>query len=169
MKLRLTPTPIALARRGMRLSRGARCQPRSEAGYTLLEIMLVVGIIIILLGGAVFYMVGNLDFGRVARTEADIKMLGTQLKTYEMAMMRPPNQADGLQALVKRPSTGANLNRWRQLMQEIPPDPWGNPYAYRYPAQKSSDPYDIYSFGPDRLEGTDDDIGNWRSTSLAGK
>jgi general secretion pathway protein G len=134
---------------------------RSQGGYTLLEIMLVVGIIIILLGGAVFYMAGNLEVGKAARADADIKMISTQLKTYEMTMLRPPSQADGLNALVTRPSSGPNVNRWRQLMKDLPLDPWGNSYAYRYPATKSGDPYDLYSWGPDREEGTADDIGNW--------
>lgn len=138
-----------------------RARARAQGGYTLLEIMLVVGIIIILLGGAVYYMAGNLDVGRAARAEADIKMISTQLKTYEMTMLRPPNQSDGLNALVTRPTSGPNITRWRQLMKSIPLDPWGNPYAYTYPAAKSTDPYDLYSWGPDRIQGNEDDIGNW--------
>lgn len=144
-----------------------RRRSRTQGGYTLLEIMLVVGIIVILLGGAVFFMAGNLEVGKMARADADIKTLTTQLKTYEMTMLRPPSQADGLKALVSRPSSGPNLNRWRQLMTEIPLDPWGNEYVYRYPAQKSGDQFDVYSWGPDGAEGGMDDMGNWSGNAPA--
>ena len=163
MKLRpFQPGYVPSARLTMKL---ATPRSRAQGGYTLLEIMLVVGIIVILLGGAVFFMSGNLETGKMVRADADIKTFSTQLKTYEMTMLRPPNQTDGLKALMVRPSSGPNVNRWRQLMTEIPLDPWGNEYVYRYPAKKSAEDYDIYSWGPDRAEGTEDDIGNWTANT----
>ncbi len=133
----------------------------STAGYTLLEIMLVVGIIIVLLGGAVFFMAGNLEIGRAAAAKGDIKMIETQLKTFEMLQRRPPTNDQGLNALQERPADLAYPNNWRPLFTKELIDPWGEPYQYRYPAQKSSRPYDVWSSGEDRQSGTEDDIGNW--------
>ena len=130
-----------------------------QAGYTLLEMMLVVGIIIVLLGSAVYFLTGSLETGRLARVEGDIKMLTTQLKTYEMLNLRPPTTEQGIKALVDKPS--GTTSRWRQLLSEVPMDPWGNPYNYRYPGTKNPKGFDLYSYGPDRVDGGGDDIGNW--------
>jgi general secretion pathway protein G len=50
-------------------------------------------------------------------------------------------------------------------VQELPDDPWGNKYQYANPGVHNPDSYDIYSYGPDQEDGTDDDIGNWKSDS----
>lgn len=78
--------------------------------------------------------------------------------------MRPPTTEQGIKALVERPSSEPVPERWTQLLEEVPKDPWGQEYKYRYPATKSKKPYDIYSAGKDGQEGTDDDIGNWKKS-----
>jgi general secretion pathway protein G len=50
-------------------------------------------------------------------------------------------------------------------MEEVPKDPWGQPYKYRYPAVSSKKPYDVYSVGADGQDGTPDDIGNWKAVA----
>ncbi len=137
----------------------ARSRPRSRSGFTLLEIMLVVGIIIILMGGAIFLLRDPGEQAKIVRAESDINTIRTQLKSFEMMGMRYPTPQEGLNALVTRP---ANISRWSQAFNEVPKDPWGVEYQYRYPAQKSEkDQFDLYSNGPDREPGTEDDIGNW--------
>ena len=47
------------------------------------------------------------------------------------------------------------------MEQDLPPDPWGNPFQYEFPGRRNPDSYDLWSFGPDGVNGTADDIGNW--------
>ncbi len=132
--------------------------PRA-AGYTLFEIMLVLGIIAVLVGSAIYLLVGNLDVAKEARVDADIQSISTQLRVYEMRNLKPPTSEQGLEALVTRPG-GDAPRRWTQLLSEIPLDPWGTPYKYYWPGRKNPKGFDLFSFGPDRQEGTEDDIGN---------
>ena len=134
---------------------------RHPAAYTLFEIMLVLGIIAVLVGSAIYLLVGNLDVAKEARVDADIKSISTQLRTYEMQNLRPPTTEQGLQALVTRPSGDPAPRRWKQLLQEIPLDPWGSPYKYYSPGRKNPTGFDLFSVGPDRTEGGGDDIGNF--------
>jgi general secretion pathway protein G len=129
-------------------------------GYTLFEIMLVLGIIAVLVGSAIYLLVGNIDVARQSRVDADFQAISTQLRTYEMQNMRMPTTAQGLQALVTRPSAPPQPRRWIQLLERIPLDPWGEPYEYRNPGTLNPAGFDLVSKGPDRQLGTDDDITN---------
>ena len=97
------------------------------------------------------------------RVGADIQAITTQLRVYEMLNYAPPTTSQGLEALVKKPSGSPTPPKWRQLMETIPLDPWGNPYQYAYPGQHGM--IDIYSLGADGREGGEGlnaDIGNWQ-------
>lgn len=131
---------------------------RRESGYTLFEIMLVLGIIAVLVGSAIYLLVGNLDVAKEARVRADIKAIKTQLGVYEMQNLRPPTTEQGLEALVNRPGGEPAPRRWRQLMEKVPLDPWGEPYVYYWPGKKNPKGYDLFSKGADRQLGGDDDI-----------
>jgi len=133
--------------------------PRS-AGYTLFEIMLVLGIIAVLVGSAIYLLVGNIDVARESRVEADIQSISTQLRVYEMQNLRPPTTAQGLKALVTRPGGDPPPRRWKQLLERVPLDPWGEEYVYHWPGKKNTKGFDLFSKGPDRTEGGGDDIGN---------
>lgn len=135
-------------------------RPGRGAGYTLFEIMLVLGIIAVLVGSAIYLLVGNIDVARESRVEADIQSISTQLRVYEMQNLRPPTTEQGLKALVARPSSEPAPRRWRQLLEKVPLDPWGEEYVYYWPGKKNPDGFDLFSKGPDRQEGGDDDIGN---------
>jgi general secretion pathway protein G len=131
-----------------------------SAAYTLVEIMLVLAIISVLLAAGIYYLSGNLEIAKEKRVEADIETVTTQLKTYEMQNMFMPTTEQGLAALVTSPSSEPRPRRWRQLMEQIPQDPWGTPYQYRNPGKHNPQGFDLYSWGPDRRE-SEDDIGNW--------
>ena len=134
----------------------------SVSAFTLLEIMLVVMIIALLAGSAIYLMRGNVDQARYTRVEADIEGIKTQLQLYEVNNGGMPSTEQGLKALVQRPSGDPQPRKWRQLMPEIPLDPWGVEYQLRNPALKSTkDGYDVFSCGKDKKPNTDDDIGNW--------
>lgn len=129
--------------------------------FTLVELVLVITIISILVGGGIYYMMGNVDVAKESKADTDIKLISTQLQVYESLNLRPPTTEQGLQALVTRPEGEPVPEKWKALMEELPQDPWGVPYQYKYPAERSKKAYDVFSFGPDGTQ-SEDDIGNWR-------
>lgn len=131
-----------------------------RAGYTLMEIMLVLAIISVLVGAGIYYLTGSLDVAKDQRVEVDIQTFTTQLGTYESQNLFLPTTAQGLKALIERPTSEPQPKRWRALLTKMPIDPWGSPYQYRYPGVKNPDRFDLYSWGRDRVESADD-IGNW--------
>ena len=125
------------------------------AAFTLLEIMLVVMIIALLAGSAIYLMRGNVDKAKEVRVMSDVQNILTQVQLYEaLNGGRLPTSEEGLGALVK-PKKG------RPLMTSVPRDPWDEEYRFRNPGTKSKQGYDVFSSGPDRKPGTDDDLGNW--------
>lgn len=130
---------------------------RKQDGFTLLEIMLVVTIIALLLGTAIYKLSGNVDYARHTRIQADVQGISTQLKLYESMNGFFPSTEQGLRALVFQPESEPKPSRWYQLYKEMPKDPWQSDYVYRCPGTKNSSGYDLYSPGPDRLPDTTDD------------
>jgi general secretion pathway protein G len=128
-----------------------------RAGFTLLEIMLVVTIIALLLGTAIYKLSGNVEYARHTKVAADLQGLGTQLKLYESMNGFYPTTEQGLQALISQPQSDPKPTRWYQLFKDMPKDPWQNNYIYRCPGQKNPNSYDLYSAGPDRVADTADD------------
>ncbi len=133
--------------------------------FTLIEILVVIAIIA-LLAGLTIGNVGKLFGG----SQVDIaklmvnQSLKTPLVTYRLQMGSYPTTEEGLQALMVAPAN--KTDRWRgpYLAEgtKLPLlDPWNEPYQYRYPGVHNKDGYDLWSKGPDRTDGTDDDIGNW--------
>ena len=134
---------------------------QKQGGFTLLEIMLVVTIIALLLGTAIYKLTGNVEYARDTRVRADIQGINTQLKLYESMNGFFPTTDQGLQALVVQPDTDPKPTRWYQLYKDVPKDPWQNNYIYICPGIKNPNGYDLYSAGPDRKPGTpDDDYGD---------
>ena len=122
----------------------------TSAGFTLIEIMLVVGIITVLMGSAIFMLTGNLEFAKEQRARGDLQAIITQVRMYEMKNGGVPlAQSAGLQALV---GTGKGF-------EELPKDPWGQEYKYKVDAS-SAKGVRVYSTGADRKDdgGKGDDI-----------
>jgi general secretion pathway protein G len=138
----------------------------SLSGFTLLEIMLVVMIIGLLVGGAIKFLLPNLDIGKEARVRGDLQAIGTSLMVYESTTGSPPTTDQGLKALVTRPETEPRPRQWRSIMTDVPRDPYHpqqDYYRYEYPGKRNPNGYDLYSVGKDKTPGTADDIGNWES------
>lgn len=133
------------------------------AGFSLIEILIVIALIAIL----VTVTIGNLDnvFGGQQEKVADIFVSQTAkigLTPYKLDMGNYPTTEEGLQALMRAPA-GKEANWKGPYLEEIPTDPWKQPYQYRYPGSKNINGargYDIWSLGPDGTESADD-IGNW--------
>ena len=132
---------------------------KKQQAFTLLEIMLVVTIIAILMGAAIYKLAGNVEIAKHTAVTADVQALGTQLKLYESMNGFFPTTEQGLQALVTPPDTDPKPARWYQLFKEVPKDPWHNNYIYRCPGIKNPGGYDLFSAGPDRIADTADDDG----------
>ena len=132
-------------------------QTRNQSAFTLLEIMLVVTIIALLLGTAIYKLAGNVEYARHTRVQADVQGINTQLRLYESMNGFYPTTEQGLQALVTQPDTDPRPTRWYQLYKEMPKDPWQNIYIYRCPGTKHPESYDLFSAGPDRIADTPDD------------
>ena len=132
-------------------------QRNRTGAFTLLEIMLVVGIIIIILGVAVSRLGNTTGVAKDMRVRADIQAISTQLRFYEGSNGFYPTTEQGLQALVTPPETEPKPTRWYQLFKELPQDPWNNNYIYLCPGRKNPTGYDLYSAGPDRKADTPDD------------
>jgi general secretion pathway protein G len=130
---------------------------RKQGGFTLLEIMIVVSIIVILLGLAISKIGNPTGFAKQTAVRADIQAIGTQLQLYESMNGFYPITEQGLQALVTQADTDPKPTRWYQLFKQVPKDPWGNNYIYRCPGTKHPESYDLFSAGPDRKPDTADD------------
>ena len=129
------------------------------AGFTLIELMLVVIIIGALTAMVMPRLAGRSEQAKVGAAKADVNVnIVTGLKLYELDNGSFPATAEGgLEALLTRPSDGASWNG--PYLERKPIDPWGREYQYMSPGAHRAD-YDLYSLGRDGVE-SGDDIKNW--------
>ena len=134
----------------------------SRDAFTLIEIMLVVLIIGILAAMAVPRLVGRSQEAKLTATQADIESnISVALDMFELDNGSYPSTDQGLVALVEKPST-AGTSHWKgPYLKKLPKDPWGQNYVYRNPGEKNSESFDLFSLGPNGIEGDPDDITNW--------
>ncbi|HZW60265.1 MAG TPA: type II secretion system major pseudopilin GspG [Woeseiaceae bacterium] len=138
-------------------------QHRREAGFTLIEIMVVVIILGILAAIVAPNVIGRVGDAQIAAAKQDIRGIENALKFYRLDNFAYPTTEQGLQALVTRPSD-PTIKNWKSggYLDRLPKDPWGNPYQYLNPGQNAE--IDIYTLGRDGRPGgeeEDADIGNW--------
>ena len=131
-------------------------QHRRRAGFTLIEILLVVTIISLLAGIVAVNIPKYNKKARIAKAKADIDSIGVGIQSYLLDTGKYPASMDAL-------TTGDD-----PIIASIPLDPWGNPYRYAYPGTHKPFKYDLWSFGPDGIENTEDDIANWRVENAPG-
>jgi general secretion pathway protein G len=130
--------------------------------FTLLEMMVVLLIIALILGSVAVMVQGIEGNAQEVSTTAKIKGVESALMSYKISNQIYPTQAQGLEALVARPTAEPKPRRWTQAMKaEGIMDPWGRKLIYRNPGKHNASGYDVFSTGADGQENTDDDIGNW--------
>jgi len=130
-----------------------------SAGFTLIEIMLVVGIIVILMGAVLSKMGGFGETAKIAATDSKLGQLGAAVQSYQTNGGTVPSSEQGLRALVEKPSGRPVPARWVKLASEKDLlDAWGTPLAYYSPARKGGGEFEIVSAGPDKRMNTEDDL-----------
>jgi general secretion pathway protein G len=147
-------------------------RPR-DAGFTLIEIMVVVVIIGLLAAAIVPGVVGHVEEARLVRAKEDLRALGTALTMYRIDNFQYPTTDEGLKALVVRPADPA-VKHWRPggyIAAGSLKDPWGNDYQYIYPGTHGQ-PYDLFSYGPNGPSSAGSGegstvIGNWNLDASA--
>lgn len=133
-----------------------------KAGVTLIEMMVVVTIIALFAALVAPRLLKQGDHAKVVAAQAQINAFQTALGTYKLETSQFPTTEQGLAALRNRPSDLPNWNG-PYLPKDVPNDPWGRPYIYKYPGDHGDEP-DIISYGADGQpggEGTNADICSW--------
>jgi general secretion pathway protein G len=127
--------------------------------FTLIELLLVLVILAVLAAVVVPKFTTRTEQARITAAKTQISTFKTALGMFELDNGRYPSSEDGLRALVRRPEW-AKPENWKSSYLEnkgdVPLDPWGNAYVYRYPSSNDPTGYDLYSLGPDGREGNDD-------------
>lgn len=134
-----------------------------EAGFTLIEIMVVVVILGILAALVAPNVISRIDDAQINRAKQDVRAVESALHLYRLDNFKYPTTDQGLEALVSQPAD-PSIRNWRQggYLDKLPKDPWGSPYQYLYPGQNGE--FDVYTLGADQQpggEGINSDIGNW--------
>jgi general secretion pathway protein G len=138
-------------------------QRARQFGFTLIELMVVLVIIGVLAALIVPNVLDRADDARVTAAKTDINNLVQALKLYKLDNQRYPTAAQGLQALLVKPTTGSIPSNWKPYVDKLPNDPWGQPYQYLNPGIRGE--IDIFSFGADGQpggEGKNADVGSWQ-------
>ncbi len=134
-----------------------------RGAFTLIELLLVLAILGILAAIVVPKFSGRTEQARITAAQSQIATFGTALDAFEVDNGHYPRGRDGLRELVEQPRDAKN---WKgpYLQQDIPNDPWGQPYIYEYPGRNNPHSYDLYSAGPDGRPGTEDDVTNFQKS-----
>ncbi|GHT25441.1 type II secretion system protein GspG [Planctomycetales bacterium] len=135
-----------------------------RSGFTLVEVMVVLFILLSIAAIAVVNVLGARERANVESTKGYVKALASALELYSVHVGRFPTAEQGLNALMDAPGDLPDPSKWsgpylKDSAQTV--DPWGSPFQYTSPGQRSRDGFDVWSFGPDGTDGTEDDIGNW--------
>jgi len=136
---------------------------QSMQGFTLIELIVVVLILGLLAGLVVPRLFRHVTQAKITVTKAQISAFQTALGAYKLDTGNFPSTDQGLQALRTLPP---GVNNWNgpYLPKDIPMDPWGRPYIYKYPGQHGAD-QDTISYGADCQPGGDGenaDILSWK-------
>jgi len=136
-----------------------------DAGFTLIEVMIVVIILALLAGIIIPKIVSRPEEARRAKAIIQIKQLEGALNMFSIDNGFYPSTEQGLEALISKPATGEIPPNFKEggYISKIPKDPWSNDYVYLSPGEHGD--FDLSSYGPDREEGGEGknaDINNWK-------
>jgi general secretion pathway protein G len=137
---------------------------RRAAGFTLIEIMVVVVILGILAALVLPNVMGRIGQAQATKVKHDIQGYETALSLFKLDNFKYPSTDQGLEALIKQPAD-PSIRNWKEggYIRKLTKDPWGNAYNYVYPGTHGTE-YDIFTLGADAQPGGDGDnadVGNW--------
>ena len=135
---------------------------RKHRGFSLIELLVVLAILGLLAGLVGPQVLKFLGSSKTKTAKLQIEDLGAALDLYRLEVGRYPSSSEGLVALVAQPSGASNWNGPYLKKKDIPKDPWGFDYQYRFPGENGD--YDLYSLGADNAEGGDGesrDVVSW--------
>jgi general secretion pathway protein G len=146
--------------------------PRRDRGFTLIEILLVLAILLMLAAVAIVAVSGTREGAKIDTTKLLIQEVENALETYNMHMSHYPTEEEGgITALLTAPAVEDEklAERWRgPYLKSEPRDAWQHPLNYQIGESLSTEtltpgqkPFRLWSNGPDGQEGTSDDIRNW--------
>lgn len=132
-----------------------------QKGFTLLEVMVVIVILGIIASMVVPNLMGNQEQAARQKVVVDIQQLESALDMYRLRNGFYPTTEQGIESLVTAPTSQPAPRSFPEggFIRRLPKDPWNEDYIMVSPGQLGR--IDVYSKGPDRVAGTDDDIGNW--------
>jgi general secretion pathway protein G len=140
-----------------------RAKNRCDAGFTLLELLIVIAILSLLAVIGTLQLSGYLGHARTDTARLQLDQLSTALDLFRVDVKRLPSNDEGLKALLEKPN---GVENWRgpylKKSQAIV-DPWGRPFIYRRPGEHGE--YDLSSYGADGRQGgtgEDLDVSNWQ-------
>jgi general secretion pathway protein G len=137
---------------------------RPRSGFTLVEMLVVLAILVLLVSMVVPRIIGSQKRADINAAKAQIGLFKSVLEKYALDCKKFPTTEQGLSALVSKPADLAETATWDgpYVSGDIPKDPWGHEYQYEYPPShgRGENP-DIWSFGPDGEENSEDDITSW--------
>jgi general secretion pathway protein G len=122
---------------------------RREAGFTLLELLVVLAILGLLIGLVAPAVLKQLSNAKEKVAKQSIERLAGVLDLYKLDVGSYPETDPGLQALLDKPADVANWNGPYLKGDGLPQDPWGHPFQYRSPSDRPNHDYDLFSLGPD--------------------
>jgi general secretion pathway protein G len=145
--------------RHSQLSRQRAARRSRRGGFTLIEVLLVLIILVIIGSLAANVFVGTQDRASINAAKSNVSLIRGAMDRYRLDFNKYPAK---LTDLWEKPSDTTAADKWSgPYMEPLKKDPWGNDYQYASQGKKNTDKYDFWSNGPDGQNGTDDDIGNW--------
>ena len=132
-----------------------------RSAFTLIELLLVLAILGVIMSMVVPNLLGRQKYANIDATRGSVKGAEQAVRMYALDHLGEyPSMAEGFRVLIEAPRS--NDSRWRgPYLSSFPQDAWGNDLLYQFPSKHAPSEFDVYSAGPDKAPGTEDDIGSW--------
>jgi general secretion pathway protein G len=134
---------------------------RRAAGFTLIEVMIVIAIVVALAGLVGVALFARRDDAKLGLARTELTTIKNGMKLFRLDFERWPSDTEGLEVLwnKERLDPEADQAKWKGYLEEpMPNDQWDQPWGYRAESDEDPTRYDLWSNGPDKEEGTEDDI-----------